>query len=975
MITTDLHQLVTAIIDALYRHDVVVAERYAQLARGIAQDAKDRYQCKLACWCNMLLRLDCDVHPASHTKQIATLKLCRDLIIDMLDAVTAELCVKLIDRFVDRLPNNREHLEQHALARWCKGLWLLNREMYPALEHLNEAYKYYHSQKRTAEQGRLLIGRAGLLGQLGRLEDALDAITQAEPLITSSPKHRNRLPSLLINRSDIEGRLGHYDAMLQTAQRAEKLARDYNRPTTAIKALINQAFAALFLGMFSQAEILLNKAQAEAQSYRSPELTARVAINQARLKTYRDELAAALRLLQQARADFRLAKIEIDEATVEIEEASVYERLYSLYEAQRAARQAASTFRRAGLFTESIEASLIAIRISLDLEETGTARRALADAQKLELQATISPVLKAMLVAYAAHPLFQSNRAARITALHRADAAAADLATLAGSNEYLQTALIAADLAAALHQASVRTRYEQVIAAAQSARLPAIEQRAKERLAETLPAQEALGRLREAAKLAADLHRQMPIEELKASYLSGLAPLYGRLIAAYLESESPEAALDTLLEAKGRIWTELTTPSTIPPLNPAWVRAKTEVMFWQEKKAQAVEPRYVALCNDHLRKAESELVAAARSQMRERMSQPIPDLKMVREHLPVQSVAVEYLVGSTNIRACVVTVDEAQSPIWFTLCPTAAIEDALGKFVRLRLALQAIPTPERRRVAAEGQLQIVSDLLTKFYDLLIAPLEPLLRQKQVIIAPDDFLFSVPWASLRSAKSYLGQQFVLVLVPSLVVFALPMQAVEVGPPRALGNPGNPPLTHIDRELAAIKRSFPETFCVNCAQTIDLRWTTAPRFLHIAAHARINNRTPLLSRLELADAPLLLAEAFNLPLRGTTLVTLSACDTGVIPERGGVTLALAGAFLIAGAQAAIASLWQVDDEATCLLMEHLYAGLNKGLSLPLAVQQAQELVRANGYAHPFYWAAFQPLLHGWPVRIVQDAEHVV
>ncbi|MGB0387364.1 MAG: CHAT domain-containing protein [Ardenticatenaceae bacterium] len=234
---------------------------------------------------------------------------------------------------------------------------------------------------------------------------------------------------------------------------------------------------------------------------------------------------------------------------------------------------------------------------------------------------------------------------------------------------------------------------------------------------------------------------------------------------------------------------------------------------------------------------------------------------------------------------------------------------------------------------------------------------------RLILAPDDLLYTVPWSALQQEGQALGEAYRLTLLPSALVLGLPRPerspSSPSGAPLALGYAGNPPLQYITAELDAIERAVPEVQRVEPAPVSALTEARSPRWLHIATHGHINRRSPLLSSLELADGHLLLADALNLTLTGTDLVTLSGCQTGTAPESGGVVLALSGAFLSAGAQTVLSSLWSVDDQATQLLMSHLYAALQQGTSLPAALQQAQQAVRTQGYHHPFYWAAFYPL----------------
>ena len=80
---------------------------------------------------------------------------------------------------------------------------------------------------------------------------------------------------------------------------------------------------------------------------------------------------------------------------------------------------------------------------------------------------------------------------------------------------------------------------------------------------------------------------------------------------------------------------------------------------------------------------------------------------------------------------------------------------------------------------------------------------------------------------------------------------------------------------------------------------------------------------------------------LDLRGTELVALSACETGLGKlENGQGVMGLQRAFQAAGARAVVASLWKVDDAATTVLMEQFYTNLwSKKLPKLEALRQAQ------------------------------------
>lgn len=108
-----------------------------------------------------------------------------------------------------------------------------------------------------------------------------------------------------------------------------------------------------------------------------------------------------------------------------------------------------------------------------------------------------------------------------------------------------------------------------------------------------------------------------------------------------------------------------------------------------------------------------------------------------------------------------------------------------------------------------------------------------------------------------------------------------------------------------------------------------------------------------------------ELRNLDLRGTKLVTLSACETGAGQVHKGQGLACLGRVaLLAGAETAVVTAMEVADEATKDLMVCFYTELLKEDSSPFhrarALRHAQRAVCALGYDHPLYWSPL--LLYG-------------
>jgi CHAT domain-containing protein len=110
-------------------------------------------------------------------------------------------------------------------------------------------------------------------------------------------------------------------------------------------------------------------------------------------------------------------------------------------------------------------------------------------------------------------------------------------------------------------------------------------------------------------------------------------------------------------------------------------------------------------------------------------------------------------------------------------------------------------------------------------------------------------------------------------------------------------------------------------------------------------------------EKAEDGILTAEDVSgMDLSNTEVVVLSACQTAlgdVIVGEG--VFGLQRAFVLAGAQTLVMSLWKVPDEQTKELMIDFYNRLLSGKPRAEALREAQ-LAMKEKYPNPYYWGAF-------------------
>ena len=266
----------------------------------------------------------------------------------------------------------------------------------------------------------------------------------------------------------------------------------------------------------------------------------------------------------------------------------------------------------------------------------------------------------------------------------------------------------------------------------------------------------------------------------------------------------------------------------------------------------------------------------------------------------------------------------------------------------------------------------------------------------LLIVTDGPLAALPFELLRANGRMLVEQHDITYLPTAAL--LLRQKHDVGrfaPPwttelRAFGDPlfASAALENARRLPASAREVRTIASIVGGKSILHLgednrsdylqRQSTAP-LLHIATHAFADpgaiERSRIVFSATRPNGPatyLFLKEAYDLPLSHVQLAVLSACDTERGRMRAGEGIEnFSRAFLAAGAESTVTTLWRVPDTTTAAFMRVFYHHLQRGASRAESLQRAKlRFIQSRAPLNePRYWAAF--VLTGDGLRPVSTA----
>ena len=475
---------------------------------------------------------------------------------------------------------------------------------------------------------------------------------------------------------------------------------------------------------------------------------------------------------------------------------------------------------------------------------------------------------------------------------------------------------------------------------------------------------------KQAIKVKESIQGDIKVEELKTSYANQQVNTYENLINLLWNQKDFEAAFNYVERARAKAFLDQLANEKID------FRAGADSKLLEQEQdlkdqINALSQELITLRNGPKNQWDNDRIAETENN-RTALRKDYQDLLV---QLKIQSPEIASLISVE-----VASLPEIQGLLDAdtTLVEYFVTDERTLAFIITRNSFKTVPLNVTRQQLTE-ELTLFQDFadldephpleLKNLHDWLIVPLQAHLNTTTISIVPHSILHYLPFAALTDGQQYLSDNYALLSLPSASILRyLPDKGKSTtGSLLALGDPTIPglsPLTHAQKEVETIANLFKTKALVGKAATESALRSRAKQsgIIHLAVHGEYNQNNPLFSAIRLLedtqhDGSLEVHEVYGLDLTSTTnLVVLSACQTKIGElSRGDEVVGLTRAFLYAGTPTIIASLWNVDDRATGLLMKQFYSHWQQGMNKAEALQQAQKDLRET-YPHPYFWAAF-------------------
>jgi tetratricopeptide (TPR) repeat protein len=412
----------------------------------------------------------------------------------------------------------------------------------------------------------------------------------------------------------------------------------------------------------------------------------------------------------------------------------------------------------------------------------------------------------------------------------------------------------------------------------------------------------AIAYFEQAVKTIEDVREAIRVPLLRTEFLNDKREVYDALIAASLPGATPEAVFRLLERSHARVWRE-----------------------------------------------------------RLRLDKPV-ELSQIQAALPERTLLLDYWNGPAA--SAVVAVSRARAAVLSVTADEAEIRGLVD-------------------LLAGGPSARWRDLSRRVGSHLLPPPDWFRDVDRVVIVPDGVMSRLPFDVLSTGDRLLVEFAAVTSTPTATTLVRSTPVRSWLPPwrlqvRAFADPvggqsagGRPRLPASAGEARRVADELGGRAVLHLAEdnrkAYLLGSSERAPILHLATHA-VADASALERSHILFSSPdpgsdasdyLFLREAYALKLDGVNLAVLSACETesGRLVRGEGIQ-SFSRAFLAAGAQSTVTTMWRVADEPTADFMQVFYHHLGRGEPRDQALRHAKLrfVASESSLSDPHYWAAF-------------------